>query len=85
MMTNDSKLLAQHYAVCDFLELFQGEYWQYYDEDYDWDDSKELCQSDPKLTRETLQAAGLSEPEAQQYVESGFVYNKTSKTIIDRL
>ena len=32
-------------------------YWEYYDDNYDWDDSGELCRPDLDLTRTKLQEA----------------------------
>lgn len=84
MTSTNSTLLAEKYAASNMFDFLDDGYWDYYNEDYEWDDSKELCKSSQDLTRNKLQAEGLSESEAQQYVESGFVYNKTSNSIIDR-
>jgi len=59
-------------------------YWNYYDNDYDWDDSHEITRPDLTVSRNKLQEAGMSEAEAIDFVDSGFVYEELSDSIIDR-
>ena len=59
-------------------------YWNYYDEDYQWNDRTQAFYPDWDLTRSTLIDAGMPQGLAQRCVESGYVFEPTSKNIIDR-
>jgi len=59
-------------------------YWRYYQDAFDWDDSGQLMRPDLKQSVTKLQEAGMPEREAQRFVESGFVYEELSNSIIDR-
>jgi len=59
-------------------------YWRFYHNAFDWDDSREFMRPDLKLSVAKLQEAGMSEAESKRCVESGFVYEELSNSIIDR-
>ncbi len=60
------------------------DYWQYYDDTFDWDDSGHRYRPDLKRSREIFQENGFSEKEALSYVNSGYVCFERFGVIIDR-
>ena len=61
--------------------FFEGDHWQYYNDNFDWPSSASL--PDMEATRKFYSDLGLSAPEADTLIASGYV-SLTGQTIIDR-
>jgi hypothetical protein len=66
------------------VESVVTDYWNYYDESFDWNDTDEHVRPDLGLTRRTFAGLGFSSTEIDGLMNSGYVMFRGTDIIVDR-